>query len=183
MKDKLTASAYIKNYLKGFGLDRIIESSTFLTPIQKECLIRVCFNLEHPAMVGESVGLTSERVRQIYIRAQLLVRLRLERMQGFIDSQEKEMQQKKLLEYKIKVLTQKLNEQGKRPPTIEETDAIAIEDLDISVRAYNGLKANKVNTVGDIRMIDPDDFLLRRNIGKKTIEEIRLILDQMSIKW
>ena len=53
-----------------------------------------------------------------------------------------------------------------------EFDLRRIEDLDLSVRAYNCLYAAKLYTVQAIRDVGADGLLKCRNFGRKTIEEL-----------
>ena len=58
----------------------------------------------------------------------------------------------------------------------EETgaeDTARIEDMDLSVRAYNCLKRAGINTVGQLRAMTDSDFGRIRNLNKHTVEEIR----------
>jgi len=50
---------------------------------------------------------------------------------------------------------------------------IAIEDLDLSVRAYNCLRANDINTIGQLLSRKEEELLSLRNFGKKSLDEIR----------
>ncbi len=52
-------------------------------------------------------------------------------------------------------------------------DQIAIEDLDLSVRAYNCLRANDINTIGQLLSRKEEELLSLRNFGKKSLDEIR----------
>ena len=58
---------------------------------------------------------------------------------------------------------------------------IMIEDLDFSVRTYNCLKRAGVNTVGDLVAKSESDMMKIRNLGKKSLEEIILKLDDMNL--
>jgi DNA-directed RNA polymerase delta subunit len=48
-----------------------------------------------------------------------------------------------------------------------------IDELDISARALNGLKKAGLKTIGDILNFGLQNFMENRNIGRKTIEEIK----------
>lgn len=60
------------------------------------------------------------------------------------------------------------------PPEDKEKQiyALSIEELDLSVRAYNCLKRANVTTVADILRLSCEDILQIRNIGTKVIDEI-----------
>ncbi len=55
-------------------------------------------------------------------------------------------------------------------------DLAPIEELDLSVRAYNCLKANDINTVGQLLAKRESELLSMRNFGKKSLDEIKLAL-------
>lgn len=50
---------------------------------------------------------------------------------------------------------------------------VPIEDLDLSVRALNCLKANDVTKVGQLVAMRQEDLLQLRNFGQKSLDEIR----------
>ena len=49
---------------------------------------------------------------------------------------------------------------------------MTIEELDLSVRAFNCLKRASVNTVADLINKSPDEMMKVRNLGKKSLEEV-----------
>ena len=59
---------------------------------------------------------------------------------------------------------------------------IMIEDLDFSVRTYNCLKRAGINTVGELVAKTESDMMKIRNLGKKSLEEIVLKLDEMDLE-
>jgi DNA-directed RNA polymerase subunit alpha len=50
---------------------------------------------------------------------------------------------------------------------------VPVEDLDLSVRALNCLKANDVTKVGQLVAMRQEDLLTLRNFGQKSLDEIR----------
>lgn len=54
----------------------------------------------------------------------------------------------------------------------EKALEMTIEELDLSVRAFNCLKRAGVNTVGDLVNKSPDEMMKVRNLGKKSLEEV-----------
>ena len=56
-------------------------------------------------------------------------------------------------------------------------------DLDLSVRALNCLKAADVYTLGDLVQYKQDDLLKFRNFGKKSLEEIRNLLENYGLEF
>jgi DNA-directed RNA polymerase subunit alpha len=49
----------------------------------------------------------------------------------------------------------------------------AIEDLELSVRAYNCLKRSQITRVGQVLTMSEDDLLAVRNFGEKSLNELR----------
>jgi DNA-directed RNA polymerase subunit alpha len=69
-----------------------------------------------------------------------------------------------------------LSEDGIFATQAEEGDSVLdmpIEDLDLSVRSYNCLKRQGVNTVGQLAECSETDLLGIRNFGAKSIEEVK----------
>lgn len=57
-------------------------------------------------------------------------------------------------------------------PKIEPYTNIAIEELQLSVRAYNCLKKARINTVGDLLKYSPEQLQELKNFGKKSADEV-----------
>lgn len=58
-----------------------------------------------------------------------------------------------------------------------------LEDLDLSVRAYNCLKAAKINTLGELVKYDTHELLKFRNFGKKSLVEIEELLQTKNLSF
>ena len=55
----------------------------------------------------------------------------------------------------------------------------ALHDMDLSVRAYNCLKAADVRTLGDLVSLEISDMMKFRNFGKKSLAELeQLVADK-----
>ncbi len=59
----------------------------------------------------------------------------------------------------------------------------SLEDLDLSVRAYNCLKAAKINTLADLVRYDTNELLKFRNFGKKSLVEIEELLQEKGLTF
>jgi len=59
----------------------------------------------------------------------------------------------------------------------------SLEDLDLSVRAYNCLKAAKINTLGEMVKFDMHELLKFRNFGKKSLVEIEELLQTKGLNF
>ncbi len=59
----------------------------------------------------------------------------------------------------------------------------SLEDLDLSVRAYNCLKAAKINSLGELVQYEMHELLKFRNFGKKSLVEIEELLANKSLTF
>jgi DNA-directed RNA polymerase subunit alpha len=59
----------------------------------------------------------------------------------------------------------------------------SLEDLDLSVRAYNCLKAAKINSLGEMVKFDTHELLKFRNFGKKSLVEIEELLQTKGLTF
>ncbi len=58
------------------------------------------------------------------------------------------------------------------PGLAGKTGEMTIDELDLSVRAYNCLKRAGINTVAELVIRDQEDMMKVRNLGKKSLEEV-----------
>lgn len=56
-----------------------------------------------------------------------------------------------------------------------------IEDLDLSVRSYNCLKRAGINTVEELTQKSEEDMMKVRNLGKKSLKEVKQKLDELGL--
>jgi DNA-directed RNA polymerase subunit alpha len=59
--------------------------------------------------------------------------------------------------------------------------ALTIEDLNLSVRSYNCLKREGINTVGDLVQKTETELMDIRNFGQKSIDEVKAKLDDLGL--
>jgi DNA-directed RNA polymerase subunit alpha len=59
----------------------------------------------------------------------------------------------------------------------------SLEDLDLSVRAYNCLKAAKINSLGEMVQYETHELLKFRNFGKKSLVEIEELLQEKGLSF
>jgi DNA-directed RNA polymerase subunit alpha len=61
---------------------------------------------------------------------------------------------------------------NKQSLSIKPYTNIAVEELQLSVRAYNCLKKAQINTVGDLLQYSPEKLQELKNFGKKSADEV-----------
>jgi len=96
-----------------------------------------------------------------------------------------------LKEHIEKFITEKIEE----PFTQEEEEVDAekqriagllktsIEDLNLSVRAYNCLKSANINSIGELVSRDEQDLLKFRNFGKKSLSELVEVIEEKNLEF
>ncbi len=75
----------------------------------------------------------------------------------------------------VEIMVEK--EEDKKEKVLEMT----IEELDLSVRSYNCLKRAGINTVEELNEKSEEDMMKVRNLGKKSLEEVRHKLDELNL--
>lgn len=58
-----------------------------------------------------------------------------------------------------------------------------LNDLDLSVRAYNCLKAADVRTLGDLAQLEISDMMKFRNFGKKSLAELEQLIAEKNLTF
>jgi DNA-directed RNA polymerase subunit alpha len=59
----------------------------------------------------------------------------------------------------------------------------SLHDLDLSVRAYNCLKAAEVKTLGDLVQLEISDMMKFRNFGKKSLAELEQLVSDKGLTF
>ena len=62
-----------------------------------------------------------------------------------------------------------------------KSSEMTIDELDLSVRAFNCLKRAGINTVSELLQKDQEDMMKVRNLGKKSLEEVEQKLGLMGL--
>ncbi len=68
-------------------------------------------------------------------------------------------------------------------PEWARTMARPVEELELSVRAANCLKAANIRTIGELVARDEREMLQFHNFGKKSLDEIKAILEAMGLSF
>ena len=58
-----------------------------------------------------------------------------------------------------------------------------LEDLDLSVRAFNCLKAAKINSLSELVQYEQEDLMKFRNFGQKSLSEIEQVLNDRGLNF
>lgn len=65
----------------------------------------------------------------------------------------------------------------------EKTLEMTIDELELSVRSYNCLKRAGINTVEELINKTPDEMMKVRNLGKKSLEEVKEKLKELGLNF
>lgn len=145
------------------------------------------------SQTANNINISKERVRQIKEKAIRILRYRLtifynypheidlnpDSYIGHIRILEKKIihLDKKLSDAELKVIElQNQLQKNMNDDTIPKFQSIDISRLNLSVRAYNSLKRAGINTLLDIALLDEIKIRTIRNLGEKSIIEIKNIL-------
>ncbi len=84
-----------------------------------------------------------------------------------------------------------IEEEEEEVPQVEEVQEMpdekskalemTIEELDLSVRSFNCLKRAEINTVAQLAEKTEDDMMKVRNLGRKSLEEVKKKLEELGL--
>ena len=63
---------------------------------------------------------------------------------------------------------------------MNSNENMPIELLGLSVRSYNCLKQDKINTVGELMKLSPDEIIEIKHLGKKSAEELFEVIEKIA---
>ncbi len=72
---------------------------------------------------------------------------------------------------------------SKSNPAINQDLFKGIDELELSVRATNCLKSANIDFVGELVQKTENDMLKTKNFGKKSLDEIRRVLNEMGLEF
>lgn len=64
---------------------------------------------------------------------------------------------------------------------IEKLLDMTIEEIDLTVRSYNSLKRAGINTLGELTQMTEADMMKVRNLGRKSLEEVKAKLASLGL--
>jgi len=167
-------------------IDENLDLALKTIPERSANMFKLAYKYGYTAKaIGLKEGITGERVNQIVRKT--LRRLRspqkkkiLQYGQEYFDLQEniehlKVEFRKKIEELKYKIANPEIIEINKD----DLVDYSKIENLDLSVRSYNCLKRAGINTIGELTQKTEEEMMRVRNLGRKSLMEIKKKLFEM----
>lgn len=169
---------------------------SFLSEREMLVLREVVVNERHYESIGKDIGLTRERVRQIFERT--LRRIKMNLFRGFqtVLKEHREYKNKvaeltmknKVLEESICVMPKMLggailqdfNEVALNTYKILCSD---LSDMDLTVRALNCLKAADIKTMAQLVAYNHKDLLTFRSFGKKSWNEVGDMVKEKGLRF
>ena len=107
---------------------------------------------------------------------------------GTIDAKEAVSLASKILNEHLNLFIDLSDEAKNREILVDRPEAkkekvleMTIEELDLSVRAYNCLKRAGINTVAELVQRNQEDMMKVRNLGKKSLEEVEQKLEALGL--
>ena len=149
------------------------------------------FTLEQTA---KEYGITRERIRQIEVKALRKLRRpdRIAMIRAVprtelhteIHAYTKLQEDYDLLAKAFETLTAQKAEPGVIIPMATMADILntPLENLDLSVRSYNALKRRGINTIRDITEMSESELMKVRNLGKKSLAEVKAKLTDCGVE-
>ena len=127
--------------------------------------------------IGDKLGFSRERIRQIINKALRKLRFRRRKWQ-IVTIGELVDAKKEASDYRLKylILSEKMNKYEQIKINYESAYRkalhVPIDELELSVRAYNCLCRKKIVYVDELTNLTKEDLMQIRNLGRKSAEEI-----------
>lgn len=86
------------------------------------------------------------------------------------------------IEKLIKIANRVAMEENPGANKVNVYSALALEELNLSVRTFNCLKRAGVNTVGDIISMTEEDLMCVRNLGKRSYDQVISVIGGLGLK-
>lgn len=169
-----------RNNLNDANYDIMISNldyalSNRLTP-REEYVLKLYYSSDSMSLelVAKDLGVTTERVRQILVKALRRLRHSSFKIFSYYDFKEYDSLYKEELAKRIQEIEfiKNASEDIILSLTKDHASSIKIEELELSLRSYNCLKRANINTIEELISKTQEDLLKVRNLGRKSIREI-----------
>ena len=153
--------------IKQDNIDGLLHAVSFL-PGRTQEMIRLRFEERQTfKKIGETIGITTERVRYLLVDAER--KLRSPRLYGYIKYGKvgREVRRAQLEEEKKNAVVDKMQ--------------IDVRDMGLSVKAMNRLIAKRCDVVADVVALKKDEILNIKMLGKTMRQEIASKLESLGI--
>ena len=138
--------------------------------------------------ISESYGVSPERVNQIVEKTIRILNCEGRQYQKLKEDNERMKDELQTMENNVKSL-RSFREPGAEKLEYSKVDVQEsiltkrLVDCNITVRTLNCLKAEDIETVGDLARQHKTDLLKIRNFGKKCLIEIDDFLNELGLEW
>lgn len=166
------------------------KNQSLLTEREIDVLRLALLENKKPEEIAKKFDLTKTRIQQIFQKGIRRLSMKLENIGARLNSSSEWNQKVSTLTQKVNELTQIINdlqdEKDRKLRLPEETQQIlsaSLSDFDIPARALNILHAADILTVENLARMSRKDFLLFRNAGKKSADELEDFLASKGLTW
>jgi len=174
------------------SIPTMLENLSILVPREAQVMRHVIGGWDFEE-IAEELGLTRERVRQIFFKGCRKAK-RLSCIKDCLDENIRLKDENEELKGCIRLLRKELKiqqeeENEERERQICESDDLLkllrtrIVDFDLSVRSFTCMKCAGIETVGDLCKYKKLDLLKLRNFGKKSLAELDDFIKSIGLQW
>lgn len=149
----------------------IAEAMQKLTDREQEILRERYFYSKTLEEVAEVHNVTRERIRQIEAKA--IRKLRYPETKKMLSMGLAQYEREKLKAQNAETEAKVMQSLNRKPAELSDKLLTPITEMDLSVRSYNCLTRAGKKTLADIATLSDDDLFHIRNMGRKSVNEIR----------
>lgn len=157
-------------------VDALIKSVSKVLnkPERAEMIVRLRFGLDKEKLTLQKtqniMGITGGRIRQI--EKIMIRRLSHPRYRKFLNPF-----------FEAPQLENRETEAKEELAAADKYGKLSLDQLELSVRAYNVLWQNRIKTLGELRQKTEKEIMHFNNSGRKTLNELRHILSMYSMRF
>lgn len=167
-------------------IKKVIEAFLIITDKNESILYEYLIGDKNAIQIAEEKGFTSTRIWDIINTEHR----RLYNIKLFTKYREEEIKnmrlERDLLYTEIKHLKNVANKRYLKTSYYGKEDikklSLFLEDIEMSARLYNSLKASRINTLFDIVNYGKSNFIKIRNFGEKSYKELEGIINKYGVK-
>lgn len=150
---------------------------------REKTIVQAFFNGAKIAEIANSYNLTSERIRQIILKAIRKFNAQLEELVCL--KAENNTLKAEIYDIRQQLIMQEGERKDEQPEGNIPTSVFSLRliDCNLPVRVLNVAKEANIETVADLVQHSKEDLMKLRNCGRKSLSELDDFVDSMGLEW
>lgn len=179
MHDALNVSSFSYDKIGG-SLCTLLEL-TSQGGMREKKIMQAFFNGDRISNIAEELELSSERVRQIVVKAIRKFNYAIKELADL--KQENNSLKEEIKNVKMQLIMQEGEEEEQSEDVPPSVFSIRLVNCNLPVRVLNVTKAADIDTIGDLVQYSKFEMVKFRNFGKKSLMQLDEFIHEMGLEW